>query len=154
MLPRSDLASWVSLLNAVHHCSSPKPASLMLFFREKGEARGHNSIIDENTPNLHIESHNTVHIRVSFKDSKCGKGFERNLIHFYFVVKKAEGVGHGLPKPGYTHAYDSTFPTDVLSCSSPTSPLSSDAHCCFQQIYRIPLCPCSNPFLEPNNWKC
>lgn len=93
------LGSWASLFNAVYHCSSPKAASLTLFSGEKGRAHGHNSITDENTPNHHIKLHNSVHITLSFKASKYGKGFEWNLIHFYFVDKKIEGLGHWLSEP-------------------------------------------------------
>lgn len=69
----------------------------------------------KNSLSLHIKSHNSVHVRLSFKASTYGKGFERNLIHFYFVYKKAEGLGHLLSRSGYTHVYNSTFPADMPS---------------------------------------
>lgn len=81
----------------------------------------------KDTPNLHIKSHNTVHVRLSFKASTYGKGFERNRIHFYFVYKKAEGLGHLLSRSGYIRVYNSSFPADMPSISFPTSPLSSDS---------------------------
>lgn len=81
----------------------------------------------KDTPNLHIKSHNTVHVRLLFKASTYGTGFERNRIHFNFVYKEAEGLGHLLSRSGYIHVYNSSFPADMPSISFPTSPLSSDS---------------------------
>lgn len=76
---------------------------------------GTNCVIDESAPHPHIISH-TAHIRLSCEVSNYRKGFERNQIHFYFVKQKAEGLGHLLSKPGYTH--DKNF-TVLLTCSAP-----------------------------------